>query len=305
VTEVARLRSFHRAVTERVGALEVEYLGRRRPLGESRLLWEVGDEGAEVRDLRGRLGLDSGYVSRLLRSLEEQGLVAVEESRADRRVRVARLTARGRRERSQLDRLSDDLVSSILDPLDTRQRTTLVEAAATVERLLRASLVTVAVEDPRSEDARRCIGAYFAELAGRFEAGFDPELSLPADEDDLTPPRGLLLVARLREQPVGCGALKHHPGAATELKRMWVHTDVRGLGVGRRLLRELEDRAAAAGAPAVRLETNGTLVEAIRLYRAAGYREVPAFNDEPYAHHWFEKALTPSSTKARRRPRAS
>src|ERR671925_277805 len=99
---VARLRSFHRTVTERVGALDARYLGRGRPLGE------IGLDGTEVRELRRRLGLDSGYVSRLLRSLEANGLVSVGGSSADARVRVARLTARGRRERAQLDRLSDE-----------------------------------------------------------------------------------------------------------------------------------------------------------------------------------------------------
>jgi ribosomal protein S18 acetylase RimI-like enzyme len=63
------------------------------------------------------------------------------------------------------------------------------------------------------------------------------------------------------------------------------------LGIGRRLLGELEDRAAAAGSRVIRLETNESLREAIGLYRSAGYREVEAFNDEPYAHHWFEKPL--------------
>jgi len=101
----------------------------------------------------------------------------------------------------------------------------------------------------------------------------------------------VLLVARLREQPVGCGALKHHPNAPTEIKRMWVAQEARGLGLGRRLLRELECHAAAAGATTLHLETNQALVEAIDLYRSAGYAEVPAFNDEPYAHHWFEKRL--------------
>jgi DNA-binding MarR family transcriptional regulator/GNAT superfamily N-acetyltransferase len=288
---VARLRSFHRTVTERVGALEAHYLGRDRPLGESRLLWEIGPDGREVRDLRRHLGLDSGYVSRLLRSLEAQGLAVVDESAADGRVRLARLTARGRRERAELDRLSDELAWSIFEPLDDRQRAKLAEAAETVERLLRASLITISVEDPRSADARWCIQRYFAELAERFDSGFDPALSIPADDDELTPPRGLVVVARLREKPVGCGALKHHPDAPTELKRMWVDPEARGLGLGRRLLRELERRAVAAGASTVRLETNKTLVEAIQLYRSAGYVEVAPFNDEPYAHHWFEKRL--------------
>ena len=92
VDEVEVLRSFHRAVTARVGALETEYLGRGRPLGECRLLWEIEAEGTELRTLRRRLGLDPAYLSRLLRSLESQKLVAVRESEADGRVRTARLT---------------------------------------------------------------------------------------------------------------------------------------------------------------------------------------------------------------------
>src|SRR5579871_694363 len=100
-SEVAALRSFNRAVTARVGALETGYLGRGRSLGECRVLWEIGTDGIEVRSLRRRLGLDSGYVSRLLRSLEAADLVAVAASQADRRVRVARLTPEGVREREE------------------------------------------------------------------------------------------------------------------------------------------------------------------------------------------------------------
>jgi DNA-binding MarR family transcriptional regulator len=278
-------------VTQRVGALDAEYLGRGRPLGESRLLWEIGPDGCEVRDLRRRLGLDSGYVSRLLRSLQTQGLAVVDESVSDGRVRTARLTERGRRERSELDRLSDELARSILEPLDEGQQAKLADAAETVERLLHASLVTIAPEDPRTPDARWCLQQYFAELAVRFDHGFDPTLSIPAGDDDMTPPRGLLLLARLQEQPVGCGAMKLPAEAPPYIKRMWVDPRARGLGLGRRLLRELELHAAATGATVVQLETNRALTEAIQLYRSAGYEEVPPFNDEPYAHHWFEKRL--------------
>jgi ribosomal protein S18 acetylase RimI-like enzyme len=73
--------------------------------------------------------------------------------------------------------------------------------------------------------------------------------------------------------------------------RMWVAETARGLGIGRRLLTELEACARASGASSTRLETNGSLVEAIAMYRSAGYVEVPAFNDEPFAHHWLEKQL--------------
>src|SRR5579871_912590 len=291
LSEVAALRSFNRAVTARVGALDSGYLGRGRSLGECRVLWEIGADGVEVRSLRRRLGLDSGYVSRLLRSLEAAGLVAVEVSATDRRVRVARLTAAGDRERRELDRLSDGLARSILEPLGGEERRELATAARTVERLLFASELTFTVDDPAGPDARRCVARYVAELRERFEAGFDPARSISAGDDELRPPNGLLLVAHHRGEPVGCGALKHHPGAPTEVKRMWVDPAVRGVGLGRRLLRELELHARGIGAPALRLETNGALAEAIELYRSAGFEEVPAFNSEPYAHHWFELRL--------------
>jgi DNA-binding MarR family transcriptional regulator/GNAT superfamily N-acetyltransferase len=288
---VSRLRSFNRSVTERIGALETRYLGRDRPLGESRLLWEIGEQGIDVRELRRRLDLDSGYVSRLLRSLERQGLVRVEASPLDGRVRAAVLTAAGRKEHAALDRLSDELAWSILEPLDDAQRVKLAEAAATVECLLDASLVTIAPEDPRSADARWCAEQYFAELAERFDDGYDPALAHPLEPDEMTPPRGLLLVARLRERPVGCGALRELDRPAVHLRRMWVDRGARGLGLGRRLLLELERHAAEAGAASVRLETNRALVEAIALYRSSGYVEVPPFNEERYGDYWFEKQL--------------
>ena len=133
--------------------------------------------------------------------------------------------------------------------------------------------------------------AYVEELSGRFDGGFDPARSISAADHEMIPPAGLFLVATRYGEPVGCGALKFHPDAPAEVKRMWVAPSARGLGLGRRLLAELEARAAAHGVRVLRLETNRTLGEAIGLYRSAGYREVAAFNDEPYAHHWFEKDL--------------
>jgi GNAT superfamily N-acetyltransferase len=243
-----------------------------------------------MRALRARLALDSGYLSRLLRSLETDGLIEVETDEDDARVRTARLTPAGRAERSVLDEGSDELACSLLAPLTDRQRERLVTAMAQVERLLTSSQVEIGAAGPRTPVARHCLGAYFAELAERFEAGFDPAASISADDDELTPPAGVLLVATLRGEPVGCGALKLHAGdGIAEVKRMWVSRDVRGLGLGRRLLTELETHAVRHGARTLRLETNGSLGEAIALYRSCGYREVDPFNDEPYAHHWFEK----------------
>ncbi len=288
---VEQVRSFNRVMTERIGVLNDHYLGRNHPLGEARLLWEIGQKGCEVRELRRRLGLDSAYVSRLLRSLEGQRLVTVSTSRIDARVRIARLTRAGLRERAELDRRADAFARSILTSLTESQRVKLGEAIGQVERLLTASIVTITRADPTSSEVRWCFAQYYAELSRRFEAGFDPSLSISAEAHELTPPAGLVLVARLREEPVGCGALKLHGNAPGEIKRMWVAPRARGLGLGQRLLEALEGHAREAGVRILHLETNRTLVEAIQLYRACGYREVEAFNDEPYAHYWFEKRL--------------
>jgi DNA-binding MarR family transcriptional regulator/GNAT superfamily N-acetyltransferase len=288
---VDQVRRFNRIVTERAGALEDAFLSRGRPLGQARLLWEIGPDGSDVRALRARLGLDSGYVSRMLRALERDGLITVEPDGDDGRVRTARLTRAGRAERQVYDERSDDAAASILTPLAERQRARLTAAMAEVERLLTASAVRVEVADPRDPGARFCVESYFRELASRFSDGFDPALSISADDDELTAPAGLLLLATLHGEPVGCGALKFHQGGPADIKRMWVADAVRGLGLGRRMLAELEAQAAARQVAVVRLETNSALTEAISLYRSAGYAEVAPFSDEPYARHWFEKVL--------------
>jgi DNA-binding MarR family transcriptional regulator/predicted GNAT family N-acyltransferase len=290
---IARIRRFNRTVSQQVGALEDGFLARARPLGHSRVLWEIGAAGTEVRELRARLDLDSGYLSRVLRALEEEGLIRVEASQGDRRVRVARLTDAGSRERGELDARSDQAVAAMLAPLTASQQQRLLTATAEVDRLLQASMIRISPRDPGDPDAQHCIAAYFAELARRFDTGFDPARSLPAAAEDLIPPRGVLLVATLHAEPVGCAGLKLREHRPAEVKRMWVAESVRGLGLGRRLLAGVEEHAMASGVRTLRLETNQALVEAIRLYRSAGYREVAPFNDEPFAHHWFEKEIRP------------
>jgi DNA-binding MarR family transcriptional regulator len=274
--DVEQVRSFNRTVTERIGALQDAYPASDRPLGGDRVLCEIGD-GTDLRALRTRLGLDSGYLSRLVSALRREGLVEMAPGE-DKRVRAVRLTAAGRAERTALDQRSDALAESLLAPLSEPQRRRLVDAMATVERLLTAGLVEIAEADPSTPDARYCLTEYYKELDARFEGGFDVARSLPSDD-------AVLLVARLRGEPVGCGAIKV---AESSIKRMWISPKVRRLGLARRLLSELEARSRTGIA---RLETNRNLTEAIALYRAAGYVEVEPFNDEVYAHHWFQKRL--------------
>jgi DNA-binding MarR family transcriptional regulator/N-acetylglutamate synthase-like GNAT family acetyltransferase len=248
------------------------------------VLYEIGVDGATARDVRARLGLEPAYLARLVRSLEQDGLV--EESDDG-----LRLTTAGRSLLRELDHSSDELAASVLAPLTDEQRERLTRAQADVRRLLAVSMVSVAAEDPSSDDARWCLSHYFAELSERFEEEFDPGRTLPADAADLVPPAGAFLIARVGGEPAGCGALKTHRPGLGEIMRMWVDRAHRGLGIGARILDALEEHAVALGHDAVRLYTNRALDEAKALYRARGYEEIPRYNDDPYANHWFEKRL--------------
>ncbi|MBO6518682.1 MAG: MarR family transcriptional regulator [Rhodospirillales bacterium] len=293
--QISDVRRFNRTFSQRIGALQESYQKLGLPLGEARLVYEVGTTGIDVRDLRNRLGLDSGYMSRLLRKLEERKLLATHASAADARVRRIELTAKGKRLFADIDRAGDTVAAGLLAPLRPADRQRLIEAMADVERLTRAAAVRIGPEKASSPAALWCLNEYFAEIAARFDAGFNPAKGLPAPIAEMTPPRGVFLVARLDGRPVGCGALIVETGFIGHIRRMWIASEVRGLGLGRRMLDALEEQAAELQLRTLRLETNRNLAEARALYQDAGYREVPRFSDEPYAHHWFEKAL-------RRRP---
>jgi ribosomal protein S18 acetylase RimI-like enzyme len=152
--------------------------------------------------------------------------------------------------------------------------------------------VTCPPGDPR---ARYCVEQYFSELDERFEGGFDASTAIPALDEEMTPPAGLFIVALSDAEPVGCVGLKFHGEEPAEMKRLWVSRSVRGLGLGRRLVVMIEEHAVLNGVTTLRLDTNHALVEAIAMYRSYGYRQVPAFNDERNADHWFEKELIESA----------
>lgn len=289
--QIAQVRRFNRLVTQRTGALDDHFLGRNRPLGASRLLYEIGPDGADLRDLRRRLGLDAGYVSRLAKRLAKEGLVRLSQGGGDQRVRRVRLTAAGRREIDEVNARSDRAATQLLDALTPKQRDALVAAMTDVHRLLRVAGLQIEPVHPATPDARRCVAQYFAEINRRFEGGFNPAATIPVDDRDLIPPRGAFLVASLDGEVVACGSVKLTAPGVGWLKRMWVAETARGLGIGRRMLEALERQARDLGVTTLRLDTNKALSEAIELYRSAGFREVAPFNDEPHAHYWFEKQL--------------
>ena len=289
--EIVQVRRFNRLVTQRIGALNDDFLGLDRPLGESRLLYEIGPDGTDLRDLRQRLVLDSGYVSRLVQALQRKGLVRLKQGSSDQRVRKARLTPAGRREIRKMNKRSDQAAAALLKSLPSAQRPRLVAAMAEVHRLLQLAGLRIERVNPASPAARWCVAQYFAELDRRFESGFDPAASIGAEDRELIPPRGAFLLASVDGRSVACGAVKWIGPGVGSLKRMWVSDSIRGLGIGRRMLEALEQQARTLGLRTLRLETNDTLREAIHLYQSAGYSEVAPFNSDPYAQHWFEKRL--------------
>lgn len=149
----------------------------------------------------------------------------------------------------------------------------------------------IEVVDPSCPDARWCSSEYYSELAERFEGGFDPDRYPGPSQAELTPPVGVFLVARLAEEPTGCGALTTGWPGIGLITRMWVASSVRGTGLGGRILDALETQALRLGHRIVRLDTNRVLLDAQAMYRKRGYREVAPFNDNPCAHLWFEKEI--------------
>lgn len=298
------LRHFNRTYTQRIGVLEDSYLGLGLPLGAARLVFEIGTtddstddtasspggnpSGTTVRDLRERLGLDSGHLARLLRRLEERGLAALSPDPADRRRRIVQLTPRGQELWRQLDRRSEELAQRLVAALTDRQQARLTEALATADLLVRAATVELRTAHPSTPAARRALELYFEELDERFPTGFTPG---DHHEELLAPGAGAFVLAISDGAPIACGGVQRIEPSMAEIKRMWVDRAWRGAGLGSRLLRHLESVAAELGFTTARLDTNGTLHEAIAMYERAGYRHIERYNDNPYAQAWFEKEL--------------
>lgn len=287
---VTALRRFNRYFTRRIGVLDDHYLGQNRPLGEARLLFEIGD-GMSLRELRSRLGLDAGYLSRMAKALQAQGMVTLSAHPEDSRLRMIEPTPAGRVEVKEQNRRANLVAAGLLDGLSEPQRAELAGALATAQRLLRLASITVALVDGAAPDARACLDGYAADIDERFPEGFD--------RDDLVAPQevsgdaGAFFVAYEEDRPVGCGALRRLEPGVGEIRHVWVHPAARRLGLARRLLGALEQEAVARHLNVVRLDTHAALTEAQAMYRACGYTPIPAYDDNVYASHWFEKRLAP------------
>ncbi|MGO7213505.1 GNAT family N-acetyltransferase [Rhizobium ruizarguesonis] len=286
---VSRVRRFNRAVTSEVGALDTSFLGRGRPLGAARVLNSIGRGQTDVAVIRDYLGLDSGLMSRLLRSLEEEGLIETLPNPQDARRRIARLTETGRSEFQAYEALSNAQAKTFL--ARHRRPDELLRAMDIVASSLRREQIVLKEKDPRHEDASYCLREYYGELARRFEKGFDVSLSRDPDAKDMIRPRGAFLVAMSDGLPIGCVGLKGNGGEVAEIKRLWVAPSARGLGLATRLMTAAENIARELSIKLLRLDTNSALPEATQLYRGTGWSEIDRFNDDPYPDMFFEKRL--------------
>ena len=297
--DVSTLRQFNRYFTRRIGALDDHYLGQDRPLGEARLLFEISEagDGASLRELRTRLTLDAGYLSRLVRALGRQGLVRLRVHPGDSRSRIVELTPAGEAELTEQNRRADALAAGLLAGLDDTRRGELTAALGTARRLLRLAAITVETVDGASPDARACLTAYAADIDERFPEGFDPAALVQPHE--VSGDAGAFLVAYEEGRAVGCGALRRLEPGVGEIRHVWVHPGSRRLGLARRILEGLEQQAVVRDLAVVRLDTHAVLTEARAMYRACGYAEIPRYDENPYAGHWFEKRLSPAAPDAR------
>ncbi|MGP2493706.1 GNAT family N-acetyltransferase [Mesorhizobium sp. PUT5] len=152
-------------------------------------------------------------------------------------------------------------------------------------------MILVAEELASTTDARWCLDQYAANLERLFPEGFDQSRGNKLEPSDVLPPHGYFVIARLEGRPVGCGALKRLDRRTGEIKRVWTAEAVRGQGVATKIMAALEEIAQTQGFERLRLDTNRALAAAQAMYRKLGYREIPAYNDNPYAHHWYEKRI--------------
>ncbi|MEO8244890.1 MAG: bifunctional helix-turn-helix transcriptional regulator/GNAT family N-acetyltransferase [bacterium] len=289
LTANARIRRFNRAVTREAGALEQSFMGRGRPLGVARVLWGIPRHHGDIASVRSDLGLDSGLFSRILRSLQSEGLIALTAHPQDGRRRIACLTELGQSEVALYDQLNDSSAERILSRAP--DSAALLAAMDLVATALNRDHVQIIETDPDSTAAQYCLQEYFTLLSQKIPGVTLDLFPLPDPKAcSYRPPHGCFLIAWSDAMPLGCVSLRPLDGATAEVKRLWVAPDARGQGLARRLMLQIEDRAHALGYSRLNLDTNANLPEAIALYHKTGWTAIAAYSGFP-STHWFSKAL--------------
>ncbi len=287
---IARLRRFNRVVTREIGALDTSYLGRGRPLSSARVLQLVKASGTDVAELRNRLDLDTGLLSRLLRALETEGLVRLETDPTDGRRRIALLTPAGQAEWQIYDQLGHAKAQQVFDHAGPRQDA-LIAAMDLIATVMLQDQVEIRDADPNDPAALHCLSAYFQILLAMNAAITPSMLPLPLpDSEKYRPPQGAFLIAWSDDLPIGCVSLHPLEPGIAEVKRLWVDPTARGQGLARRLMRAIESRARDMGFIGLKLDSHTDLAAAIALYRSDGWLETAPYTGFP-ANIWMAKRL--------------
>lgn len=276
---VARIRRFNRFYTHRVGILDEAHLRSRFNLAQVRVIYELAHRNEPVAaDLARDLGLDRGYLSRILRGLQRAGLVSATPGN-DARRRVLALTAAGKREFAKLNLLADGEMRAMLTPVSAADRERFVGAVGTIERLLGAPApAEYRVRAPRPGDlgwvVQRHGELYFAEYRWdeRFEALVAGVVARYVEEFD--PARDRCWIAEREGERVASIFLVHQDRRVAKLRLLLVEPSARGMGIGERLVRECIAFARKSGYRTITLWTNDVLHAARRIYQRAGFRKV-------------------------------
>ena len=295
-TRVAAVRRFNRFYTRRVGALDEGHLHSPFSLAQARLLFELAHHESPTAAALGRdLQLDAGYVSRLLRGLEQRGLIERAPSPTDGRQTLLRLTPKGRATFDDLNARARQDVAALLAPLADAQQRRLLDALHTVESLLggtREELAPYVLRSHRPGDMGWIVhrqAVLYAQEYGwneEYEGLISHIVADFIDTFDAT--RERCWIAEREGDILGSVFVVRHPErpGVAKLRLLYVEPEARGMGIGRRLVSEVTRFAQRAGYRAISLWTNSVLVSARRLYEAEGYRLV---HEE--AHHSFGKDL--------------
>jgi DNA-binding MarR family transcriptional regulator len=287
---IARLRRFNRVVTREIGALDTSYLGRGRPLGVARVLHLIQPGGTDVADIRNRLRLDTGLLSRTLRGLQTEGLIHLATDPADRRRRIVHLTEAGRAEWQIYENLGHAKAEGVFARAGSRQQA-LIDAMDLIATVMLRDEVVILDADPDDPAALHCVGAYYHQLLTTFDAFTADMLPLPLpDAAKYRPPQGAFLIAWSDDLPIGCVSLRPLSPGIGEVKRLWIDPIARGQGLGRRLMRAIEDRARGMGLTRLQLDTNTALTAAVALYRREGWTDIAPYTTPP-ANVWMAKTL--------------
>jgi len=286
------VRRFNRFYTRRIGALRAGLLDSPFPLAEARLLYELAHRERPTASALARdLGLDAGYLSRMLRGLERKRLITRERSPSDARQSLLGLTAAGRRAAATLDTRSSAEVRAMLGKLPDAGQRRLVEAMRDVERLLGAApdpKVPYLLRPHRPGDMGWVVHRHAVLYAQEY--GWDERFEALVAKivakfiDDFDPKRERCWIAERGGEIVGSVFLVAKSPTVAQLRMLYVEPAARGLGIGKQLVDECERFARDKGYRKIVLWTNSILHAARRIYEAAGYRLVAEEPHDSFGH---------------------